>query len=257
MTFRAFAGAIALTAVASVASASTLAFNFTNDGTSYWDESQTFYDEGGNGYEMTVTAHTFDNGYNITDDKAWVGRWHNYGLGVCGRVDDGWYWDHGWQDGEHCEDSNHRVDGSHGNDLLKFTLEEALQIKSIHFGSYRPHHVYEQTIEWHCEPSGYGFDWCWPVFDWEYVESIYDDFEFFADLGDGLEHISSDDVAGSVELDGTYVSTMFGIGAMGNYDAFKVRSIELHVAPIPLPAAGWLMLAGIGGLAAVRRKRML
>ncbi|WP_425039538.1 VPLPA-CTERM sorting domain-containing protein [Primorskyibacter sp. S187A] len=32
-------------------------------------------------------------------------------------------------------------------------------------------------------------------------------------------------------------------------------SFEAIVAPVPLPAAGWLMIAGIGGLAAMRRNR--
>ena len=31
--------------------------------------------------------------------------------------------------------------------------------------------------------------------------------------------------------------------------------VEKSIAPIPLPAAGWLMLAGLGGLAALRRRR--
>lgn len=32
-------------------------------------------------------------------------------------------------------------------------------------------------------------------------------------------------------------------------------SVKLDVAEIPLPAAGWLLLAGIGGLAAMRRRK--
>lgn len=45
----------------------------------------------------------------------------------------------------------------------------------------------------------------------------------------------------------------------GGPDSFTLSSAKLEiygtVAPIPLPAAGWLMLAGIGGLAALRRRR--
>ncbi len=36
-------------------------------------------------------------------------------------------------------------------------------------------------------------------------------------------------------------------------DSFRVS--ELTIAAVPLPAAGWLMLAGLGGLAATRRRR--
>lgn len=32
-------------------------------------------------------------------------------------------------------------------------------------------------------------------------------------------------------------------------------AVYVHVAPVPLPAAGWLMIAGLGGLTALRRRR--
>lgn len=43
-----------------------------------------------------------------------------------------------------------------------------------------------------------------------------------------------------------------GAGVDGDLDDLGIR---IDVAPIPLPAAGWLMIAGLGGLAALRRKR--
>ncbi len=40
------------------------------------------------------------------------------------------------------------------------------------------------------------------------------------------------------------------------YDHFKVETIHGHeVNMIPLPAAGWMLIAGLGGLAAMRRRR--
>jgi hypothetical protein len=39
---------------------------------------------------------------------------------------------------------------------------------------------------------------------------------------------------------------------IGN-DKFTVASID--VTPVPLPAAGWMLLAGVGGIAAIRRRR--
>jgi hypothetical protein len=49
----------------------------------------------------------------------------------------------------------------------------------------------------------------------------------------------------------------------GGYSAFvpvaagEIRLVDggMGVAPVPLPAAGWLMVAGIGGLAALRRRK--
>ena len=51
--------------------------------------------------------------------------------------------------------------------------------------------------------------------------------------------------------------TIIGIGAFSETSAFKVRSltVEYHEPdPIPLPAAGWLLLAGIGGLGVMKRR---
>lgn len=46
--------------------------------------------------------------------------------------------------------------------------------------------------------------------------------------------------------------TFFG-GLSSSFDGYDVDSVG--VAPIPLPAAGVLLLAGLGGLAAVRRRK--
>jgi hypothetical protein len=47
--------------------------------------------------------------------------------------------------------------------------------------------------------------------------------------------------------------SIFAIGVPTNSDQIRVSG--LTVAPIPLPAAGWLLLAGVGGLVAMRRKK--
>jgi len=76
-----------------------------------------------------------------------------------------------------------------------------------------------------------------------------------------------------IVIHGAFLSP--GIGGVGNegpdnplvkfggYSAFvpvaagEIRLVDggMGVAPVPLPAAGWLMVAGIGGLAALRRRR--
>ncbi len=49
------------------------------------------------------------------------------------------------------------------------------------------------------------------------------------------------------------VGTLFGIGADGASDEFLIASIE--VSAVPLPAAGWMLLAGIAGLFGMKRRK--
>ena len=52
-----------------------------------------------------------------------------------------------------------------------------------------------------------------------------------------------------------FTGTTFGIGALDGDDDFRLSKLTLHVTPVPLPAAGWMLLAGLGGLAAMRRRQ--
>ncbi|WP_371170550.1 VPLPA-CTERM sorting domain-containing protein [Aliiroseovarius sp. 2305UL8-7] len=52
---------------------------------------------------------------------------------------------------------------------------------------------------------------------------------------------------------GNVVASSFTIGADGGNDHFRIK--EFKVAPVPLPAAGFLLLGGLAGLGALARKR--
>lgn len=54
-------------------------------------------------------------------------------------------------------------------------------------------------------------------------------------------------------LDSNSALAFFGDGR-GDND-FDDMVLAIDVAPIPLPAAGWMLLAGVGGIAAIRRRR--
>ncbi|MEO1026728.1 MAG: VPLPA-CTERM sorting domain-containing protein, partial [Pseudomonadota bacterium] len=52
---------------------------------------------------------------------------------------------------------------------------------------------------------------------------------------------------------GNQIVTTFGIGASGFNDNFRISRIE--VTDVPLPASALLLLGGLGGLAAMRRRK--
>lgn len=67
-----------------------------------------------------------------------------------------------------------------------------------------------------------------------------------------MQEIVGTDMALSEVLgfnDGSYIDNSSVYGVM------KTAALGASVAPVPLPAAGWLLVAGLGGLLALRRKR--
>lgn len=123
------------------------------------------------------------------------------------------------------------VDGRNFNDILLFSFDRAVDLFRIDFDN----------------------------------TDNNDDFVFFA-ISDAFE------LAGSISVeffdigsDGSdegffnfgpaIAGTIFGIGAVQNNDNFRVEGMTVEVSAVPLPAAGLMLLAGVGGLAAMRRRK--
>ena len=63
----------------------------------------------------------------------------------------------------------------------------------------------------------------------------------------------ADDSTSNPYFFGNVVASSFTVGVDGIFDNFRIKSFT--VAPVPLPAAGFLLLGGLAGLGALSRKR--
>jgi hypothetical protein len=229
------AAAAAIAMLAGAASAATVHATINLTGNAGLEDSLEFTQDG---LKLTVTGHLLNSDGSIGSQEK-IGQYSN-GLGVTN--DDEYVtkykpvWNSQAKKFEWVEykvyTDAHFVDGRGKNEVVQFLFDKVVEIKQVWF-------TYNDSGE-------------------EFAFTVVD--------GDkGGTYFPGIDIPGknfysSYVFSKEWLATTFGIGATGKFDEFKIKKIAVSYedAPppvIPLPAAGWLLIAGLGGLAALRRKK--
>ncbi|MCR8825255.1 VPLPA-CTERM sorting domain-containing protein [Pseudosulfitobacter koreensis] len=121
-------------------------------------------------------------------------------------------------------DSDHEVDGQYSNEFLKLSFSPDVTLDRVKFSYWDSND----------EARLYTLN-----------GSIWND---EGAIVTGSSHYYEYDFVG------TYTGSMFLLGAVGENDEWKLKGVTVdYTTPVPLPAAAWLLIASIGGLAAAGR----
>ncbi|MGP1356726.1 VPLPA-CTERM sorting domain-containing protein [Roseicyclus sp.] len=155
-----------------------------------------------------------------------TGRVFRHGIGSTSATSDATAWSNGigllrnqWHH------DSHLVDG-HYDEYLMLNFSEEVRLTSLTF-SYADHRD-----------------------DWRVYSGSFADFTF-EDSG----QLSNAGFVQTALVDSLALGTHFLVGTRNSHSGWKLQGLTVDLAPVPLPATGLLLLAGLGGLAVMRKRR--
>jgi hypothetical protein len=216
-TVAALGVATILAMTAGAASASTVYFDLGGStSTNQWS-----FNYSQHGVDLTVTGLVCDDGKGPNSSSCQSEKIDRYSVGLAM---------------EQRNDSSHQVDGGYSNEFLKLAFNPAITLTKLQF-TYASRtddfHFYTWTNGSWSESGPY--DAC-PANNWTCGE---------------------DSAAHWYTFGSPYTGSMFLVGARGDDDDWKLKGVKVEYQPsvVPLPAAGWMLLAGLGGIAALKRRK--
>lgn len=179
--------------------------------------STTRYDSDGNAVRGYVVGNS-----NSFDDSAYLTADSPDGLGVMNNVS------YSRRNGRTSTDDSYTTDGSYWDDFLIFSFSADVQLDHAVFGDYDSNDDYRLMYDLNGNGSlGYG------------------DYVTFSRDGNPTSSFPS------------VMDNVFGFLATGSNDNWRIRSLSVSgdLSTVPVPAGGLLLMTGLAGFAAMRRRK--